>query len=494
MAEAEKLLQKTYKVSFPNFKPILNPPGVQDNIAVATLQNYQPALLQCSTPRKVFGDGNCLFRSVSLGLYGSQNRHFHLRLLTAIEISTYRHVYDTQSPDYVDEVKDGRVIVSEYKELLKNAVTMGAYCELLHIYALSAAISCPLKTYFPCTGINQALSVPYTRDIFGRGLNARKGVQNSWSIMWSQLTVPNTLYDFRPNHFVVLWFNKENKEEEVIQVHSDKESYDKDVESQERADDSYTYVDDINLEEMTKEESTNTREENMRPSVPESNGVLNDPEDILAENKLTPDEEVREYVRKLAHGHLDNSFLSTDKTLDLLRFGKPILEKVPLGPKDNMFFIIDNSSNSEKRRQNKQSNFLDDCGAWKSGGPTTKFIYHVDQSGKRTKIHLKEGKYCVERRIEKKNVYVPLDIQPKDSELLVLHRQYMTLKAPQQYQRRITWISSFPENEIQRVQEVALYEYRGTFPGGQPHGNCKDVNKIYKKNGNHSTGKNCQAK
>ena len=234
---------------------------------------------------------------------------------------------------------------------------------------------------------------------------------------------------------------------------------------------------------MTKEESTNTREENMRPSVPESNGVLKEPEDILAENKLTPDEEVRENVRKLAHGHLDNSFLSTDKTLDLLRFGKPILEKVPLGPKDNMFFIIDNSSNSEKRRQNKQSNFLDDCGAWKSGGPTTKFIYHVDQSGKRTKIHLKEGKYCVERRIEKKNVYVPLDIQPKDSELLVLHRQYMTLKAPQQYQRRITWISSFPENEIQRVQEVALYEYRGTFPGGQPHGNCKDVNKIYKKTG-----------
>ena len=37
-------------------------------------------------PRSVLGDGNCMYRALSRGLFGTENHHLHVRLLTALEI------------------------------------------------------------------------------------------------------------------------------------------------------------------------------------------------------------------------------------------------------------------------------------------------------------------------------------------------------------------------------------------------------------------------
>ena len=49
--------------------------------AVALLLRTQPSVLDQYNPAHVDGDGNCLFRAVSMALYGTQEYHQNLRLL-----------------------------------------------------------------------------------------------------------------------------------------------------------------------------------------------------------------------------------------------------------------------------------------------------------------------------------------------------------------------------------------------------------------------------
>ena len=58
------------------------------------LQTFHPSLVQHAVPLAVQGDGNCLYRAVSRLLYGQENMHKLLRLLTALEIGSFPQYYD----------------------------------------------------------------------------------------------------------------------------------------------------------------------------------------------------------------------------------------------------------------------------------------------------------------------------------------------------------------------------------------------------------------
>ena len=75
-------------------------------LATGVLQLYHPCLLLSSIPLSVAGDGNCLFRALSRGLYGSEDHHIHLRLRMTLEIATHREWYDIASPSYKGLLKD----------------------------------------------------------------------------------------------------------------------------------------------------------------------------------------------------------------------------------------------------------------------------------------------------------------------------------------------------------------------------------------------------
>ena len=102
------------------------------------LKRFHPIILSHVYPRAVYGDGNCLYRAVFLAVYGNQSHHLHLRLLTAMEILQFPHLYDVQSPSYKDVINDNRVVVSSYQELLDSVLIVGKYAELMHMYALSS--------------------------------------------------------------------------------------------------------------------------------------------------------------------------------------------------------------------------------------------------------------------------------------------------------------------------------------------------------------------
>ena len=57
------------------------------------LHHYVPQVCRSYTPLTTLGDGNCLFRAVSLGLHGSENYHMHLCLRTVLELSINQQFY-----------------------------------------------------------------------------------------------------------------------------------------------------------------------------------------------------------------------------------------------------------------------------------------------------------------------------------------------------------------------------------------------------------------
>ena len=44
-------------------------------------------------PLEIISDGNCMFHSVSHGLYGSEDQHLLIRLLTSLEIVGHQKFY-----------------------------------------------------------------------------------------------------------------------------------------------------------------------------------------------------------------------------------------------------------------------------------------------------------------------------------------------------------------------------------------------------------------
>ena len=94
--------------------------GQIDTAATSILKKYHPVVLQNNSVRRVYGDGNCLYRAVSSALFGSESHHLLLRLLTTIEIACHRHVYDITNHQCIQN--DNRVVSSTYHDLLMSAV------------------------------------------------------------------------------------------------------------------------------------------------------------------------------------------------------------------------------------------------------------------------------------------------------------------------------------------------------------------------------------
>ena len=70
----------------------------------------------------------------------------------------------------------------------------------------------------------------------------------------------------------------------------------------------------------------------------------------------------------------------------------------------------------------------------------------------------------MKRRVKKKVTWEPVQPQPVDEDVVVLHSYYATLKADTTYRKRATWLESKPE--------IALVEYIGQLTEQkQP---CKD--------------------
>ena len=80
-------------------------------MAVKVLSMLSPSMLNDHIHLSVLGDGNCMYRVLSRGLFGTENHHLHVRLLTALEI--------IQNPKFYD--------VSGKESLLTLCMTVGCF-------------------------------------------------------------------------------------------------------------------------------------------------------------------------------------------------------------------------------------------------------------------------------------------------------------------------------------------------------------------------------
>lgn len=182
---------------------VADAPGVADRVSSTLLAKLQPAILLKYSPRAARGDGNCMYRAVSLGLFSVQQHHEYLRLIAAFEIIENPDTYDVSSATYEQTITDNRVLCSSYAELIKTVTTVGAYAEMLHIYAVSAALNIAISSYCPTMSTRLTASHPCNVDVFGRGV--RRSGETGIDLMWTVSELPSgILSDIEPNHFVFL--------------------------------------------------------------------------------------------------------------------------------------------------------------------------------------------------------------------------------------------------------------------------------------------------
>ena len=169
--------------------------------------------------------------------------------------------------------------------------------------------------------------------------------------------------------------------------------------------------------------------------------------------------------------------LSTAAVVAILRqppSSGDVLPRIPAGVKNNVYCVVDNSGNNERRRRGHNSIFDDDCGVWLSDkNRSTLFPYVCDEDGTLRRIFwiASKGAYCREVKVDGSRVYQPLSPQPVASSVITLRRYYVTLAANQSYKRRVTLLANASAS-------LAVVEYFGEHVTGAPHGGNKNPQNV----------------
>ena len=195
-AETEDRLLALYGITLPPMSAPCARDVVADRTSVSLLQRHGQWLLKQYVPAAIGADGNYLFRTVSLSLYGN-DLHDHLRLLTAIEVLLQPGLYDSRSTDYyAPYAADDRLILCTYDAFVQESVKDGAYSDMLTVLALSSVIQKPIQTRWPIVSRANEAS-PMTKLVIGRGVDT----MNPVDIMWTTTTLSEPPII---NHFVPL--------------------------------------------------------------------------------------------------------------------------------------------------------------------------------------------------------------------------------------------------------------------------------------------------
>ena len=88
------------------------------------------------TPQQVVGDGNCLYRSVSLAAYGTEKYRLNSRLCMVLEMLENSIYYNINSRNFQDMIKDDRIIQVSFKEFCVNSSSLYAYADMICLFCV----------------------------------------------------------------------------------------------------------------------------------------------------------------------------------------------------------------------------------------------------------------------------------------------------------------------------------------------------------------------
>jgi len=407
-------------------------------------------MLETMSPRATVGDGNCAYRAVSLALFGDQSHHTYVRLKAAIELMDHPMYYDNSSANFV--VADTQIPTDSYSKLLSDVLTDGAYAEITHLYAISAALESPLQSYMPPMSIRGGCD-PYTCIVIGRGV--RMTQSPACTLMWTSCTVPTPGAQLKVNHLVWL---ADLQKSDVIDVDA---SHGESVVAGDASSDASVAV--AHADGSSAPHAKPVVDVDDLPgetqSVAGSDASYAEPVlDQDASDDLTVDVSHADGYDATAavntpsqgiplpnKGGLSTLTVVNLLTADAAQLPYQVFSSIPHGSKSNVYFLVKNDCNVTRRQAGKQAAFDDDCGAWNSQcAGSAKFPYLRTEGSSLRRLFwiASQGKYCREMKVDKQRVYVPLEPQPADDDVLTLVRYYTTSAASNNYKRRVTYITS----------------------------------------------------
>ena len=178
------------------------PPRREDPIAVHILQLMHASLLARMSARQTAGNGNCAYRAVSLGLYGTEKHHGYVRLRTACKMISHPSCYgDNTSQACL--MSDSHVCTSPFPDILADVLQLGRFAELIHFYAMSSALRIRIQSYIPPAATAGFAASPYSRLVVGRCVR-ELGCDADVSVMWSMTSLPKRADAFSATHIVLI--------------------------------------------------------------------------------------------------------------------------------------------------------------------------------------------------------------------------------------------------------------------------------------------------
>ena len=465
-----------------------------DAVSMEILLKYHPAYIEENVPLTIVGDGNCLYRAVSRKMTGSELYHKVLRLEAALELIIFREKYDPSSKNKLPFVSDSRIITSNVDKLIQDAVKLGSYSELAHMYAISSSLSRPIRSYYPPQLHPELTSEPFTRTVVGRDVKLSNTVL---CIMWTSTRVNSNVNRFTPNHFVPIVNKFKMPVSTPIVVEDIPGQYDdlsnelgsKEIHSLNCSDNSNA-IDQSEIVEDNQDLDDVTNSESNNDSVVECKekdfNVSTEYDGNSDQDSRNNDNDENSTDKSGLKGSLiPNCFLETSKVVNLLVNSNNCFEYIPVGKKENVFFVINNEQNLLKRKGKAKSSFSDDCGVWlaqSSASPSS--YYLLQENGDLRKIYFYKKQFCSVSRCKVNGkvqpVYTPLDPQPDPSKVVNIRRYYAKSKKDTSYQKRVTWLG---DGGLQ--SNYAIIEYIGQFPGLAPHGNSKNSESEYLRTPDH---------
>ena len=415
-ARSEQLLMSFYNASLPSIT-IPTYTEVQPHDASTTLlQDNCPWMLNKYIPADVGGDGNCLFRAVSLSLYSTETHYMQLRVLCLIEVLLHPGLYDSSSAEfYPPYAADNWLCLPSYESFVLALSTDGEYSDMLTVLSLSTVTQKAIQTLWPLCTVPGAQS-PLTKFVMGQ--HVQSGRQPVY-ILWTTCSYkgPNTDgVGVSINHFVPLIELPDNATQYVL----------------------------LDCDNQTQ--------------APQS-----------AYNDIPPRTEQTHEVQSDASVNvnvgfaLDGQFLSVKQCITLLEnCTDDTLAEIPDGIKNNKYFIIDQTANMARTERGEKRCFRDDCGAWQS---VRSVRLHYDRATLRQLLY-RNGVYCIRQQVDGCASAVPLENQPTKSDIITVQHYFSNLHRDNKYKCRVTF--------VEHKQSVALLEYLGTFPETiASHGNSK---------------------
>ena len=186
----------------------------------------------------------------------------------------------------------------------------------------------------------------------------------------------------------------------------DDDAYDVDAE----VDDDYAEYDNNEIDSDTRDEDDDDDEEEETSKVGEDTET-HDKTRVSSAGKALP----------------SNNFLPVDIVIDLLTgdTSQKVHASVPLGTKENQWFLVENSDNIKRRKVEQKSQYWDDCGAWgnKTKASTPSTVY-IRQNGHAMHVVKKEVIYCQEKQSDGRKIYKAVKPQPASKDVFTHRRNY----------------------------------------------------------------------